>query len=81
MAKKALLLWVDLEMTGLIPGVDKIMEVAAIATDIELNEIARYEGVVRVNDNLMRERMRGEFWDKNEQTRANLMAQDRKSVV
>ncbi|MBR0488166.1 oligoribonuclease [Candidatus Saccharibacteria bacterium] len=76
MAKKALLLWVDLEMTGLIPGVDKIMEVAAIATDIELNEIARYEGVVRVNDNLMRERMRGEFWDKNEQTRANLMAQN-----
>ena len=30
---KASLLWVDLEMTGLDPEVDKIVEVAAIGTD------------------------------------------------
>ena len=41
--KKAKLLWVDLEMTGLEPDKDKILEVAAIATDMELNEIAKYE--------------------------------------
>ena len=39
--KKAKLLWVDLEMTGLDPARDRILEVAAIATDMELNEIAR----------------------------------------
>ena len=41
--KKAKLLWIDLEMTGLEPEKDKILEVAAIATDFELNEIANLE--------------------------------------
>lgn len=72
--KKAKFLWVDLEMTGLFPGVDKIIEVAAIATDEDLKEVTRYESTVKINDNLLRERMRGEFWDKNAQTRANLIA-------
>ena len=31
---QAVLLWVDLEMTGLDPKKDKILEVAAIATDM-----------------------------------------------
>ncbi len=74
--KKAKLLWVDLEMTGLVPGKDKILEVAAIATDMELNEIARYEAVVKVDAALMRERMVGEFWEKNIKSRDGLMAQN-----
>lgn len=74
--KKAKLLWIDLEMTGLVPGVDKIIEVAAIATDMEFNEIARYESIVKISPNLLRERMRGDFWEKNAQTRANLIAEN-----
>ena len=74
--KKAKLLWVDLEMTGLDPAKDRILEVAAIATDMELNRIATYEAVVRVDDKLMRERMVGEFWDKNSASRDALMAQN-----
>lgn len=37
------LLWIDLEMTGLDPSKDKILEVAAIATDWNFNELANFE--------------------------------------
>lgn len=74
--KKAKLLWVDLEMTGLEPEKDRILEVAAIATDMKLNEIARYEAVVKVDEKLMKERMVGEFWEKNQGSRDALFSQN-----
>lgn len=74
--KKAKLLWIDLEMTGLEPEQDKILEVAAIATDMDLQEIARFEAVVKVDLNLMKQRMVGAFWDKNSAARDGLMAQN-----
>lgn len=74
--KKAKLLWLDLEMTGLEPDKDKICEVAAIATDINLDEIARYEAVVKVDEALMKSRMVGEFWEKNSKSRDALMGQN-----
>jgi oligoribonuclease len=40
------LLWVDLEMTGLNPETDKILEVAAIITDFEFNIIDNFEAVI-----------------------------------
>ncbi len=74
--KKAKLLWIDLEMTGLDPMRDKILEVAAIATDMQLNEIATYEAVVQVDDQLIKSRMVGEFWEKNSATRDALITQN-----
>ena len=76
--KKANLLWMDLEMTGLEPGVDKILEVAVIATDMKLETVATYEAVVKVDEALMRERMVGEFWEKNSKARDVLMEQNAK---
>lgn len=74
--KKAKLLWIDLEMTGLDPVKDKILEVAAIATDMELNEIATYEAVVKVDEELMKARMVGDFWEKNSKSRDTLITQN-----
>lgn len=75
--KKAKLLWIDLEMTGLSPVTDKILEVAAIATDFDLNEVARFEAVVKVSPRLMKKRMVGEFWEKNAASRDALFAQNK----
>jgi len=73
---KAKLLWIDLEMTGLDPTKDKILEVAAVATDMKLNEIATYEAIIKVDEELMKSRMVGGFWEKNSKTRDALIAQN-----
>lgn len=76
MKKLAKVLWIDLEMTGLDPVEDRILEVAAIATDWDFQEIATYEAVKKVGPNLMEERMVGAFWEKYAPVRADLMAQN-----
>lgn len=76
MAKQAKLLWIDLEMTGLDPVEDRILEVAAIATDWDLKEVASYQAVKKVGPNLMKKRMVGEFWDKYATVRDALIAQN-----
>ena len=63
-------------MTGLDPTKDRILEVAAIATDWEFNEIARYEAVKKVGSQLMKTRMVGEFWEKFSAVRDALMVQN-----
>lgn len=77
MGKKAKLLWVDLEMTGLDPEQDRILELAAIATSWDLKPLAEMTAVVKVSENLMKRRMAGEFWEKNAESRAGLMAQNK----
>lgn len=70
---KANLLWVDLEMTGLDPAQDKIIEVAAIATDFAFNQIATFQRSIRVDEALARRRMTGQFWDEHAATRQALI--------
>jgi oligoribonuclease len=78
MTKKAKILWVDLEMTGLDPIEDRILEVAAIATDWDFKEIATYEGIVKVGPQLVERRMKvgKEFWDTYPDVRDALVAQN-----
>lgn len=47
------LLWVDLEMTGLDPSKDKILEVAAVVTDWDFREIASYDAVIKQPDSVL----------------------------
>ena len=63
-------------MTGLEPGKDRILEVAAIATDWDFREIARFEAVKKVGPSLMKKRMVGPFWDKYSDVREALMSQN-----
>jgi oligoribonuclease len=78
MTKKAKLLWVDLEMTGLDPVADRILEVAAIATDWDFKEIATYEAAKQVGPQLVAKRMQvgKEFWDAFPEVRDALVAQN-----
>lgn len=76
MGKKAKLLWVDLEMTGLDPQKDRILEVACIATDWDFNEIARMTSVVKVPKRIIKKRMVGEFWEKNIESYNSLVSQN-----
>lgn len=76
MTKQATLLWIDLEMTGLDPLHDRIMEVGVVATDWNLTECGTYEAVQRVAPELMKARMVGEFWETYSSVREALQAQN-----
>ena len=70
------ILWVDLEMTGLDPQEDRILEVAAIVTDWDFKEIATYEAVKKVDTGLIASRMVGPFWDEFASVKETLVAQN-----
>ena len=74
--KPKYILWVDLEMTGLDPIEDRILEVAAIITDWNFKEIATYEAVKQVGPALVKRRMVGSFWDEYPDVRDVLIAQN-----
>jgi oligoribonuclease len=74
--KSTRILWVDLEMTGLDPDKDRILEIAAIVTDWDMKELATYEAVKKVAPNLIKKRMVGEFWQKYSDVRKGLIAQN-----
>ncbi|MBQ3430582.1 oligoribonuclease [Candidatus Saccharibacteria bacterium] len=75
------LFWVDLEMTGLDPEKDRILEVAGIATGWDLEPMASYQGVVKVSDEIIKERMVGEFWEKNKASRDGLIEQNKQGKL
>jgi len=63
--KKAIptkLLWVDLEMTGLDPLEDVILEVAAEITDFDFKTLASYEAIVKQPKDIVVERMQKNIW-------------------
>lgn len=73
-------LWVDLEMTGLDPIEDRILEVGAIITDWDFKEVTTYEAAVKVGPRLVEKRMRKgpakDFWESVPETRDALIKQN-----
>src|SRR6185437_5692682 len=59
------LLWVDLEMTGLDPQEDVILEIAAEVTDFDFKTLASYEACVQQPHDLIVERMQKNIWWKD----------------
>ncbi len=56
------LLWVDLEMTGLDPLNDVILEVAAEITDFDFTTLASYEAIVQQPRDIVVDRMQKNTW-------------------
>lgn len=80
MTKRAKILWLDLEMTGLDAENDLILEVATIATDWDFKEIATYEGIIKNENMTLDERLatNSVFWDANPDSKKGLLAQNSK---
>lgn len=66
------LVWIDLEMTGLRPRIDRITEVAVIITDFNLREVAVYESGVKHPQSLLEGLVEQSEWhqQQKEYTRA-----------
>lgn len=85
MIKKATLLWLDLEMSGTDVKNDVILEVAAIASDWDFQEIATCEAVIQQDEKLIRAQMAkakdfwngNNFWDENPNARDGLLEQNK----
>jgi len=77
------ILWVDLEMTGLDPIEDRILEVAAIVTDWDFKELDTYEAAIKVGPRLMEKRMidgpSKDFWLKFPEVYKALVKQNEES--
>jgi oligoribonuclease len=59
------ILWVDLEMTGLDPQQDVILEIAAEITDFDFKTLASYEAMVKQPKDLVVKRMQANIWWKD----------------
>lgn len=82
--KQKNVLWIDLEMTGLDPVKDRILEVGAIITDWNFKEIATYEAAIQVGPRLVERRMfKGpakDFWASVPETRDALIKQNNETA-
>lgn len=61
-ARPTKILWMDLEMTGLDPVKDVILEVAAEITDVDFKTLATYEACVKQPKTTVVKRMQANSW-------------------
>lgn len=73
------LIWIDLEMTGLNPTVDRIIEIATIVTDSDLNIVA--EGPVIAVHQSEEQLALMDDWNKNTHGKSGLIERVRQSQI
>lgn len=73
--KPTKLLWVDLEMTGLDPTRHVILEVAAIVTDFNFQELERFEAVIHHADAILNA---ADEWPKSQHAASGLTDRSRR---
>ncbi len=73
------LLWVDMEMSGLSPDTDRVLELAVVVTDAELNVVAEGPVIVVHQDDAVLERM--DAWNRSTHARSGLTERVRASSL
>lgn len=72
------LLWIDLEMTGLDPQKDRIVEVAVIVTDFNFKKLDEYQAVIHQSDKVIKSM---NPWAASQHSASGLTAKIRSSQV
>jgi oligoribonuclease len=73
------LIWIDLEMTGLEPSFDKIIEIATVVTDSDLNIIA--EGPVLAIHQTEERLLQMDAWNTKQHNKSGLVARVLESQI
>jgi oligoribonuclease len=73
------LIWIDLEMTGLEPSLDRIIEIATVVTDSDLNIIA--EGPVFAIQQTEKRLLQMDEWNTKQHNKSGLVARIIESQV
>ena len=73
------LIWLDMEMSGLLPDTDRILELAAVVTDAELNVIAESPVIVVHQSDEVLDGM--DAWNKGTHARSGLIEKVKVSTV
>ena len=79
MNKKTNLIWIDLEMTGLVPEKDIIIEIATVVTDADLNVLAEGPSLAIHQDNKYLESM--DAWNTRQHTKSGLVQRVKESEI
>ena len=79
MNKKTNLIWIDLEMTGLVPEKDIIIEIATVVTDAYLNVLAEGPSLAIHQDNKHLDSM--DEWNTRQHTKSGLVQRVKESEI
>ncbi len=73
------LIWIDLEMTGLNPDKDRIIEIATLVTDSNLNILSEGPNMILFQKNVFLDKM--DEWNLNIHTSTGLLNKVRNSLI
>ena len=79
MNKKTNLIWIDLEMTGLVPDKDIIIEIATVVNDADLNVLAEGPSLAIHQNNKHLDSM--DEWNTRQHTKSGLIQRVKESVI